>query len=146
MFLGFIYFLNLHIISSTCSLPIGTYISKLQNKSLGNWLFLPFVIHNLITQSKTQKPIERSGNQQRKMKDLIEKTKKTKSRGTRRDHDEKIVLQSSQETMEKKRRDQDTKREALDWQIWELVKEERVEEGREEMAEHRARERQSIKF
>ena len=80
------------------------------------------------------------------MKDLIEKTKKTKSRGTRRDHDEKIVLQSSQETMEKKRRDQDTKREALDWQIWELVMEERVEEGREEMAEHRARERQSIKF
>ena len=46
------------------------------------------------------------------MKDLIEKMKKTKSRGTRRDHDEKIVLQSSQETMEKKRREQDTKREA----------------------------------
>ena len=40
---------------------------------------------------------------------------KTESRGTRRDHDEKIVLQSSQETKVKKRRDQDTKREALDW-------------------------------
>ena len=48
--------------------------------------------------------------------------------------------------MEKKRRDQDTKREASDWQIWDLVNEERVEEGRKEMAEHRARERQSIGF
>ena len=44
--------------------------------------------------------------------------KKTGSRGTCRDHNEKIVLQSSQETKEKKRRDQDTKREASDWQIW----------------------------
>ena len=49
--------------------------------------------------------------------------RKTKSRGTRRDHDEKIVLQSSQETKEKKRRDQDTKREASDWQIWDNSKE-----------------------
>ena len=46
---------------------------------------------------------------------MIEKTKKTESKGTRKDHDEKIVLQSSQETTEKKRRDQDTKREASDW-------------------------------
>ena len=65
----------------------------------------------MITRSKTQKPIE---------KDLIEKTKKTESRG--RDHDGKIVLQSSQETNEKKRRDQDTKIEALDWQIWDNSK------------------------
>ena len=49
--------------------------------------------------------------------------KKIKSRGTRRDHDEKTVLQSSQETKEKKRRDQDTKREASDWQIWDDSKE-----------------------
>ena len=49
--------------------------------------------------------------------------KKTESRGTRKDHDEKIVLQSSQETKEKKRRDHDTKREALDWQIWDNSKE-----------------------
>ena len=55
------------------------------------------------------------------MKDLIEKTKKTESRG--RDHNEKIVLQSSQETKVKKRRDQDTKREASDWQIWDNSKE-----------------------
>ena len=48
--------------------------------------------------------------------------KKTESRGTHKDHDEKIVLQSSQETNEKKRRDQDTKIEALDWQIWDNSK------------------------
>ena len=47
--------------------------------------------------------------------------KKTESRG--RDHDEKIVLQSSQETKVKKRRDQDTKREASYWQIWDNSKE-----------------------
>ena len=49
--------------------------------------------------------------------------KKTESRGTHRDHDEKIVLQSSQETKQKKRRDQDTKREASNWQIWDNSKE-----------------------
>ena len=49
--------------------------------------------------------------------------KKTGSRGTCRDDNEKIVLQSSQETKDKKRRDQDTKREALDWQIWDNSKE-----------------------
>ena len=49
--------------------------------------------------------------------------KKTGSRGTCRDHNEKIVLQSSQETTEKKRRDQDTKREASDWQILDNSKE-----------------------
>ena len=49
--------------------------------------------------------------------------KKTGSRGTCRDDNEKIVLQSSQETKEKKRRDQDTKREASHWQIWDNSKE-----------------------
>ena len=49
--------------------------------------------------------------------------KKTGSRGTCRDDNEKIVLQSSQETKDKKRRDQDTKREVSDWQIWDNSKE-----------------------
>ena len=54
---------------------------------------------------------------------MIAKSKKTESKGTCRDHDGKIVLQSSQETTEKKRRDQDTKREASDWQSWDNSKE-----------------------